>query len=369
MELEELEKEFSNSIESALELPNNQTARLLVGISGKPLELLTRNNKPYLIVNIIDNSGTVGIKIWDRVEETKEYFQSGSVWSIVVQKSTYENNPQLGFVFGNSLEIPIDDLEEEVKLKILDKVARVYKADLSDVKKIIESVAETQRFDIHSVFEYIFGINPDISYGEVLNALDGSPDYSVKGALKVLKDMEFFEDHDSYVRFSGFCHCPAAKGHHGAYIHGLLCHVGAELDMIKGMRSIYENSKSMKTKKVTERLYDFVDFDAIVLTCVIHDFFKTQEYLWDSIGSVDYAHEKGEMLFYHDMQIAFRLQAMPHDDAEIKELLDKVTHGVMRHHGEWADYQPSKMLKTFVESEIFHFVDVLDARIVGAIEG
>lgn len=366
----DLEKQLNTSIKDALELPIRQTTNLLVGISGAPVELLTRANKPYLIVNLADNSGETGVKIWDRVEEAKERFKSGDIWTVLVKKSIYDGNPQLELVPGNSLEVKLDELDNDDRLKILEKVARVYNADASDVKKIISTISTSIRYDVQSVFDFVFGVNPDKSYGDVLRAIDEATDHSVEGALTVLDDMEFFKDKASFEKFHDFCHCPAAKGHHGAYIHGLLCHVGAELDIITSLRDIYEHSRSLSTKSETERLYEFVDFDSISLTCIVHDFFKTEEYIWDAIGTIDFANEKGDMLFYHDMQIAFKLQAMPcEDQEEIKELVDKVTHGVMRHHGQWADYQPSNMLKTFVESDIFHFVDVLDARIVGAIEG
>ena len=372
-----LEQELNNSIAEALELDDGEKINLIVGISGAPVELLTRTKKPYLIVNIADSTAIVGIKVWDRVPEAKVHFEGGSVWSIAVQKSTYENTPQLAFIPGNSTRIDFDKIEDEIAEKIKKKVARIYRAYPPDLAKLFMAVEDTQSPDnqtFRTVFRYVFGLKESADFDSIIEAILNveSQEADLAKALSRVKDLGVFKDDEAFETFKTFCYCPAAKGHHGAFIHGLLIHTTSMLSIIDKLANFYEFSAPLGTRSDDAFLNDVLDFRVVKLICCVHDFYKIDEYIFDDIGTIDYKEAFGEKLFHHDMQMAFKLQQIPGyqdgEDEELVRVVDMVTHGVLRHHGDYSDYKPNKNLKTFDESEIFSIIDLLDSRIVGAIE-
>ena len=345
--------------------------RLIVGIAGEPIASTKKNGGEYLDVPIMDRTGQIKMRVWDSVDAAKERFTRGSIWSIFVTKGSWNDNPQITFKPGNSVRIAssIDDLNgHELKERIINHVGRVYNMGDNAIETFFDAWHDFNiegRSDLRYIFEHIFKMN--IPHMQIIIMNLTGP---INEVLESTEIRALFKTEEDFERFKAFCYAPAAKGHHGAFIHGLLEHVNAMSKMCLSLKAIYEVGPSIKMlagQKMLDAADSKIDFSLIRLACLIHDFYKTEEYVWGDLGDIDNA--PGERMFHHDTRLAFDLQALKEKSGgAINDVLDKLTHMIMVHHGPWSDYKPSDRLKSYPESEILHLIDMLDSRIIGTLE-
>ncbi|MFO7636816.1 MAG: HD domain-containing protein [Clostridia bacterium] len=136
---------------------------------------------------------------------------------------------------------------------------------------------------------------------------------------------------------------PAAKSLHHAIRGGYLYHIATML----------------KTAEAISGVYAELDMDLLYTGILMHDIMKLEELSSNELGIADYSRE-GQLLGHIEMGISLV-------DEKAKELgLDKdamllVKHMILSHHNK-PEYGSSKS-PMFLEAEILHYIDLIDARV------
>lgn len=138
---------------------------------------MAKNGKPYMTLKLMDRSGEVEGRIWDRVDQLSAEFDKNDFIQLYAKASVYLGKMQL--VIQDLKKIP----EESIAL-----------ADFLPVSK--RSTEDMRR--------------------ELDNLLDSLTDPYIEALLR-----SFFDDPDFFARYS---QAPAAKAMHHVYIGGLLEH-------------------------------------------------------------------------------------------------------------------------------------------------
>lgn len=350
--------------------------RVLVAISSAPVSKTKTGGGEYLDVAIFDKTGTADMRIWDKVEASKERFTTGSIWELWVKKDTWQGKPQLTFTPGDSNMITSGpehmSFDDPDQAEVLRRVSRIYELHfvgslLKPFFSFRDDLINHGRSDLSAIFDEVFGIDSDVEAGaSFIEEELYSEHYSVIFAeSKLLPAM--FNTEGGYELFQRYMTCPAAKGFHGAMIHGLAVHSLSILDMARAIFfSISSSPVARSTIGVGKSIGQAVDIRLVMLAALIHDYYKMEEYVWTNIGSIEY---KRESSFPHEFKIFSDLQQMEKiEDKEFNKTLDKLSQVVLWHSGQYGEYQPNKKTPLYVETEIFHHLDMLDSRIVGAVE-
>ena len=175
---------------------------------------LAKNGKPYMTVKLMDRTGEVEGRIWDRVEEFDNRFRRDDFLRIRGKASLY-----LG-----KMQVVVQDLETVPETEV----------DLGEFLP----VSERSREEMLAAFRE-----------QVAGVLD--PDYR--------KLLEAFIGDESFLR--KFSTAPAAKTMHHAYLGGLLEHSLAVAELAREIGSRYAG----------------VDAELLVAGALLHDIGKTKE--------------------------------------------------------------------------------------------
>ncbi len=136
---------------------------------------------------------------------------------------------------------------------------------------------------------------------------------------------------------------PAAQRIHHAERGGLLHHTTGMLRLAKAVCGVYGN----------------LNTDLVYAGVILHDLCKTEELDSDPMGVVrDYT--TGGLLLGHLVLGVARLQEVANDLGITGEPLLLLQHMLLSHHGEAEFGSPRKPM--FMEAEVLHWVDLLDAR-------
>lgn len=138
---------------------------------------MAKNGKPYMTLKLMDRSGEVEGRIWDRVDQLSAMFDKDDFIQVFAKSSVYLGKMQL--VVQNLKLVP----EETV--------------DLADFLPVSKRSQEEMREELDHL-------------------LTSLQDPHITSLLR-----SFFDDHEFYARYSK---APAAKGMHHVYIGGLLEH-------------------------------------------------------------------------------------------------------------------------------------------------
>lgn len=175
---------------------------------------LAKNGKPYMTVKLMDRTGEVEGRIWDRVEEYNGRFKRDDFLRIRGKASLY-----LG-----KMQVVVQDLEAIAEDRI----------DLGEFLPVCERPVEEM---LTAFRERIAGIR-DADYRQLLEAFSGDQSFIRKFSL-----------------------APAAKSMHHAYLGGLLEHSLAVADLADEI----------------SRRYADVDADLLITGALLHDIGKTDE--------------------------------------------------------------------------------------------
>ncbi|PID82835.1 MAG: 3'-5' exonuclease [Clostridiales bacterium] len=137
---------------------------------------------------------------------------------------------------------------------------------------------------------------------------------------------------------------PAAKSFHHSVRSGLLYHIYRMLKLAKAMATVYEN----------------VNLDLLCAGVILHDLYKTEEMNISDVGLVTDYSPAGNMIGHISLGVSgIETKAKElHIDSEVVLLLK---HMVLSHH-----YYPeygSPVFPMFLEAELLHYIDVVDARV------
>jgi len=261
-------------------------------------KLLTKANKPYLSVDLMDRDGTINGKMWDNAEQAYECFEKGDVVAVRGLANSYQGRMQLKIV-----DIRVTDERDKEHL------------DMSDI------VPHTPH-------------DPDAMWAQLMETIETVGDDRTRELLaNILNDEKIGPI---------FKNATAARDMHHNYVGGLLEHtlsVTAIADFLCGHYGAEINR------------------DIIIAGALLHDIGKIEEI--DGSHDFNYTIEgslKGHLVIGVGIvrDFAAKITDFP------RETLLLIEHILVSHHGqkEWASPVEPKT----PEAQILHLADLTDAR-------
>lgn len=138
---------------------------------------MAKNGKPYMTLKLMDRTGEVEGRIWDRVDQLSSYFEKDDFIQVIAKASVY-----LG-----KMQLVVQDLR-----RVDDEAV-----DLADFLPVSQREQAEMRAELDQL-------------------LASLSDPHIEALLR-----SFFDDQQFYARYS---QAPAAKGMHHVYLGGLLEH-------------------------------------------------------------------------------------------------------------------------------------------------
>ena len=266
-----------------------------------------KSGKTYLAATLVDRTGELEARSFDRVEELSALFEEKDLIEVEGAIGTFQGRPQLR-------------IESIVKV---DPAA----AGLDPVDFAWVPPPEPRKPEKTSPEG-----GDDAVWTELVGLVEAITDGHVKDLVKA-----FLADEDLAARLR---RAPAAKSVHHAYAGGLLEHT---VSCIKLSHRIADQ-------------YPQLDRDLLVAGAFFHDLGKVRELAFDR--SVEYTDE-GRLIGHHVMAAQWI-----HDKARRvgipRELEQHIVHLVLAHHGK-PEYGSPKVPAT-LEALVTHFIDDLDSR-------
>jgi 3'-5' exoribonuclease len=261
----------------------------------------TKSGKPFLALELMDNSGTVDSKIWDEAEAMASRFDKED------------------FIF---VEAQVDSWNGKLQLNIRD----LQRIDDSEVT--LEDFIPASRWDRHEMLAQLQDVvSREVKSPEMLRFFD-----------------ELFSEQQLMRQFAL---APAAKGNHHSYLGGLLEHT---LSMTRLAVSL--------SRHYAYYYPGMLNQDLVIAGCVLHDIGKCFEL---SFGrSFDYTTEGqlvGHIVQGVELISATAKKVSPPLPAE---MLMQLKHLVLSHHGK-KDYGSPVRPKT-PEAMLLHEIDMIDSR-------
>ncbi|HTP50344.1 MAG TPA: HD domain-containing protein [Anaeromyxobacteraceae bacterium] len=267
-----------------------------------------KSGKAYLSVTLVDRTGELEARSFDRVEELSALFAEKDLVEVEGPVGTFQGKPQL-------------------------RIESAAKADPAALQLDPSDFAwapppEPKKPERHGHDEAAEAL-----WRELLGLVEAITDPHVKDLVKA-----FLEDDDVAARLR---RAPAAKSVHHAYPGGLLEH-------------------TVSCLKLAHRLadqYPQLDRDLLAAGAFFHDLGKVRELSYDR--NVEYTDE-GRLIGHLVMTAQWI-----HDKARRvgipRDLEQHVVHLVLSHHGK-TEYGSPKVPMT-LEALVTHFIDDLDSRI------
>lgn len=186
---------------------------------------MAKNGKPYMTLKLMDSTGEVEGRVWDRVDDLSSQFDSDDFVRIDAKASVYLGKMQL-------IVQQLEKLSEEA-------------VDLGDFLPVSKRSAQEMRHELDAL-------------------LDSLQNPYVEALLRA-----FFDDEEFYALYSK---APAAKSMHHAYLGGLLEHSLAIAALAEDVAGRYPQ----------------VDRDLLISGAMLHDVGKVMELSFKrSIGYTD----------------------------------------------------------------------------------
>ncbi|MBE9486983.1 MAG: HD domain-containing protein [Chloroflexi bacterium] len=175
---------------------------------------MAKNGKPYMTLKLMDRSGEVEARIWDRVDQFSSYFEKDDFVQVTAKASVYLGKMQL----------------------IVQDLRRVNESavDLADFLPVSKRDAQEMREELEALLAAV-------------------QDRHIEALLR-----SFFDDPEFYT---GYSQAPAAKGMHHVYLGGLLEHSLAVAALAGD----------------TAKRYPQVNRDLLIAGALLHDVGKVEE--------------------------------------------------------------------------------------------
>ena len=249
-----------------------------------------KNGRPFLSLLIGDKTGHIDARVWDRVEELSDLFETGDIVLVKGQVQVYASRKQI----------------------IIHKVE---KPDQESYQKS-DFVIVGKKIDAHACYSELIQIVSNLKSAAIKQIiLDSLQDEEIKNLL--LKS-------------------PAAKTIHHAWQGGLIEHITSICRLMKMMTVNYE----------------FLNYDLLVFGAIFHDLGKIWE-LEINNDFIQYT-QKGRLLGHMQLACelidkkAARILGFPED------LKDILKHIILSHHGrlEYGSPKRPKIMEAFVVAMI-----------------
>ncbi|MDO8736676.1 MAG: HD domain-containing protein [Thermoleophilia bacterium] len=251
------------------QLEENQSIDDIFICAGKTVREDKNGNK-FLLLRLMNSSGTISAVKWRADEALAEAFNQGQI----------------------------------VKATGTVKMSNYRKALEIDIKDICP-VAETDEIDLADLLP-----SSPRDLGEMESELAAIRAGITNTYLAVLLD-EIFTD----SMYRAYCQAPAAKGFHHNYIHGLLEH---SVSVCRVAGAIADQ-------------YPEVNRDLLVTGAILHDIGKTVEF--DYTTAIDYS-DSGRLLGHIVLGEKMVADAIARLEAFPEELALQLQHMILSHHGE-----------------------------------
>ena len=231
----------------------------------------TRNGVPFISMTVVDSSGSLEARIWDRAREMEAVFEKGDIIHLQAEAVEFNGRCQLKV---NNLR-PLEQGEEVDPAMFLPVSPIDRKAFWHVCERAIKSIK--------------------------------SPEY--RHLLK-----ELFADRKIRI---AFCQAPAAKKMHHACIGGLLEH----------------SVNLFRLSEAVCRLYTRLDRDLLVTASLCHDIGKIREFSWQR-PPIDYT-DQGRLLGHIVMGLQMVEEAAEGAglNQDSRSLL-ALKHVILSHHGQ-----------------------------------
>ena len=251
---------------------------------------------------------------------------------------------------GNYLALELVDKTGSIQGRIWDEAETfdqvINEKDVVRVKGRVELFKQTRQLRISDVtkcqkgeydlFDLVMHTDKDIEqmFEKVLRTANTiSNPYLQKLVMSFLSDPSFAHD---------FKIAPASLRFHHNWLGGLLEHVVSVLDIAE----------------IICRTHKGIDRDLLITGAILHDVGKVREYVWDPmIDLTDEGRLLGHVILSDEM-ITERIRELP---SFPKELLLRVRHMVISHHGESEFGAPKRPMT--VEAMALHLIENLDAQL------
>ncbi len=267
-----------------------------------------KSGKSYLAATLVDRTGEIEARSFDRVEEFSALFEEKDLIEVEGAVGTFQGKPQLRF---------------ESVVKVDPATAGIDAADFAWVPPPEPRKPEKAPADDTT----------DATWVELLGLVEAVTDVHVKELIKA-----FLADDDVAARLR---RAPAAKNVHHAYAGGLLEHT---VSCIKLSHRIADQ-------------YPQLDRDLLVAGAFFHDLGKIRELGYER--GVEYTDEG--RLVGHLVMAAQWIHEKARRVGVPRELEQHVVHIVLSHHGR-LEFGSPKTPAT-LEALVTHFIDDLDSRV------
>lgn len=181
---------------------------------------VTKGGNGYLILKLLDKSGEIEGRVWERAEDLARGFDKSDFVRVRGQATLYQGKIQIR---------------------------------VQDIARVDEKVVEPEDFLPQSRFD------PELMFDELKSILR-----EIKNPYLLLLAEAFFADQDFMDLFK---RAPAGKSIHHSYLGGLLEHT---LSLLKLIRKVVEN-------------YRGIDVDLLLIGGFLHDIGKTYEFSFDRV--------------------------------------------------------------------------------------
>ena len=256
---------------------------------------VTAAGKPFLSAVVSDRSGSIEMKVWD---------YSG----------------------------PIGAADAGKVIKIRGEVSE-YRGALQLTARRIRLASENDRYDI-SMLVPVAPIDPDKAFVFVRSLIASLPDEDYRRVCE-----EFLQK-----RENAFRSIPAAKSYHHSFIGGLLMHTTNMLRTADFLASLYP---------------EVLDRSLLIAGTLLHDFAKSEEFLFSELGIVTDYSVKGQLLG-HLVMGAQEVLSVCAEKGVPEEKSVLLQHMILSHHGEpefGAAVRPM-----CAEAELLSYIDGIDSR-------
>ncbi|MFO7889989.1 MAG: HD domain-containing protein [bacterium] len=290
--------DFKNNLEKIENFQENQTITSFFIVRKSELRS-TKNNKPYLHLELGDATGRIGAKLWDQAEPIYKEISEGDIIKVQGLVELYRETKQL-----NIKKIRLAKQEDNV----------LHRDFIPQTKKNIEKLWETIETKITSIS------NPD---------------------LKKLIDKVFYKNN----RVEKFKIAPGGKLWHHAYIGGLCEHT----------LSVCEICESMSM------LYPHCNRDLLLTGALLHDIGKIDEYGYEK-GFIDFT-DQGRLWGHISIgaqQVRKAVEEIEEESSFPEEMKKNIIHLILSHQGEYEHGSP--VLPKTLEAIILYYSDEMDSK-------
>lgn len=274
------------------DLTEGMAVTTLACITQKKLLPFKSKNGHFLALTLADRTATLDAKVFNNGEEIAGRVAEGMVVSISGKAETYQGNLQLN----------LDSVEPwDGEINKADFMP-AYPGDVAELEAKLDALITSLR-------------DPDLS--ALVRAIFSEPDLRRR-----------------------YCEAPAAKGMHGAYLHGLLEHVVRQAELAEAAC----------------RCYPQADRDLVIAGVLLHDIGKIDEYSWELTIDIT---PRGRLLGHTvigDLLVYERGRELGIDE----ETATRLRHLILSHHG--TREFGAVVLPHTLEAVILHACDNLEAK-------